>query len=76
MQLLLGLILGMALTVAGAYEYDLNSGRAGNGLAATDAAGQAPMVNWDVVSGDWQIFQSNVRATTTDLERKLKQHVG
>jgi hypothetical protein len=34
------------------------------------------MVNWDVVSGDWQAFQTHVRATADNLEQKLKQHTG
>jgi hypothetical protein len=34
------------------------------------------MVNWDVVTNDWRNFEANVRATTDDLERKLKQHSG
>jgi hypothetical protein len=74
--LLLGIFLGIALTIAGAYEYDATTGRAANGLSTASADGQAPMVNWDVVGGDWQIFQTHVRATATDLEQKLKQHAG
>jgi hypothetical protein len=51
------------------------------GASATDCrqappAEKAPMVNWDVVSEDWRNFQSSVRSTTDDIERKLKQHSG
>jgi hypothetical protein len=74
--ILLGFILGVIVTIGGAYEYDLNSGRYGNGLSVTDASGNAPMVNWNVVDNQWQIFQSNVRATAADLEHKLKAHTG
>jgi len=28
------------------------------------------------VSDDWHNFQSSVRSTTDDIERKLKQHSG
>ena len=40
MPVLLGFILGVAVTILGVYEYDLTTGRAGNGLAASAAAGQ------------------------------------
>ena len=77
MPVLLGFILGVAVTILGVYEYDSTTGgRAGNGLAPTAAGGKAPMVNWDVVSEDWHNFQSGVRSTTDSIERKLKQHSG
>jgi hypothetical protein len=69
---LLGFILGVALTIAGVYEYDSATGRAANGLPATAAGGQAPMVNWNVVSDDWQ----NLRVKAENLENKLKGHTG
>jgi hypothetical protein len=74
MPILLGIILGIVLTIAGVYEYDATTGRAANGLSTASAEGQAPMVNWEVVGGDWQIFQTHVRATAASIERKLKQH--
>ena len=76
MPVLLGFILGVAVTILGVYEYDSSTGRAGNGLAASASGGKAPMVNWDVVSEDWHNFQSGVRSTTDSIERKLKQHSG
>jgi hypothetical protein len=76
MPVLLGFILGVAMTIAGAFLYDSSTGRAANGLASTAAAGQAPMVNWDVVSDDWRILQTDVRTTADNLQRKLKQHTG
>jgi hypothetical protein len=75
-RLLLGIILGIALTIAGAYEYDATTGRATNGLSTASADGKAPLVNWDVAGSEWQIFQTQGRATAADLERKLKQHTG
>jgi hypothetical protein len=72
--ILFGFILGIALTIAGAYAYDSSTGRAANGLSATSAAGQAPMVNWNIVSDDWQNFQTGVRNKTEDLEQKFKAH--
>jgi hypothetical protein len=74
MPVLLGFILGVAVTIFGVYEYDSTTGRAGNGLPASAAGGKAPMVNWDVVNEDWRNFQSGVRSTTDSIERKLKQH--
>jgi hypothetical protein len=75
-RILLGLILGVILTIAGAYAYDSQTGRAANGLSTTSAGGQAPMVNWDVVSDGWKNLQANVRSKTENLERSLKQHTG
>ncbi|HEX4408736.1 MAG TPA: hypothetical protein VH206_08190 [Xanthobacteraceae bacterium] len=69
-----GFILGVIVTIAGAYVYDSQSGRIDHGLAATE--GQAPMVNWNVVNDDWTNFQTNVRAKTEDLQRTLKRHIG
>jgi hypothetical protein len=74
--LLLGFILGIIVTIAGAYAYDSNTGRTVNGLSADAVGGQAPMVNWSVVSDDWNNLQSNLRAKTEDLEKTLKRHVG
>jgi hypothetical protein len=76
MPMLLGFILGILLTIAGAYAYDSNTGRAANGLSATAAGGQAPMVNWDIVSGDWQNLQADVRSRAKDLEQSFKRHTG
>jgi hypothetical protein len=47
--ILLGFILGVAVTIAGAFAFDSATGRAANGLTA---ASQAPMVNWAVVDGE------------------------
>jgi len=74
MPVLLGIILGIALTVGGAYLYDSTDGRAANGLGPTAAGGQAPMVNWSVVKSEWQTFESNVRAGGDNLERAVKRH--
>ncbi|MGA9892735.1 MAG: hypothetical protein WBQ55_10360 [Xanthobacteraceae bacterium] len=73
MSILLGFILGVAVTIMGAYALDSSTGRAANGLAP---ASQAPMVNWAVVDSEWQSFRENVRATADNIERSLKQHTG
>jgi hypothetical protein len=41
MPVILGFILGVAVTILGVYEYDSSTGRAGNGLAASAAGGKA-----------------------------------
>jgi len=73
---LLGFILGVIVTVAGAYMYDSSTGRTANGLSAASAAGQAPMVNWGIVSDNWQNFSADVRVKADNLEKSLKQHAG
>jgi hypothetical protein len=74
--MLIGFILGVLVTIAGAYAYDSNTGRAANGLSANAAGDQPPVVNWNVVNDDWQNFQSTVRTKTEGLERALKRHTG
>jgi hypothetical protein len=74
--ILLGFILGVIVTIAGAYAYDSQTGRASHGLTVDAAGGQAPMVNWDVVNQDWQTFQATVRTKADNLEHSLKQHSG
>jgi hypothetical protein len=69
-----GFILGVILTVGCAYAYDSSTGRTANGLSAASAGGLAPMVNWNIVSDDWQSFQSNVRVKADNLEKSFKQH--
>ncbi len=34
------------------------------------------MVNWGVVSDDWQNLQTTLRAKTENLEQTLKHHTG
>ncbi len=71
MPALFGFILGVVVTILGAYLYDAATGNAGNGMSASN---QAPMVNWNVVSNDWQIFEDHVRTTADNIERTIKQH--
>jgi hypothetical protein len=74
--MLLGFILGVILTVAGAYMYDSSTGRAPNGLPTTAAGGQPPLVNWDVVSADWNAFTADMREGVANLEHSIKRHTG
>ncbi|MGB6542872.1 MAG: hypothetical protein WBF03_18605 [Xanthobacteraceae bacterium] len=73
MPVLLGVILGVFLTIAGAFAYDSSTGRAANGLPAASAGGHPPMVNWDVVSDNWHGLQTNLRNAGADIQRGWKR---
>ncbi len=66
MRLLIGIILGGALTIGGAYIYDSHSATV---AANAPASVQRPLVNWDVVGSKWQ--QLTERART-----ELSRHAG
>jgi hypothetical protein len=76
MPILLGFILGVVLTIAGAYEFDSSTGRAGNGLAPTATGARAPLVNWGVVSNEWNDLQTDLRDKAHDLENSFKKPTG
>lgn len=76
MPALFGFILGVLVTIGGAYAYDAESGRTPNGLTSPAADGQAPMVNWDVVGNHWSHLQENMRVQAERLEQTLKRHIG
>ena len=59
MRLLFGIILGVFLTIGGAYLYDSH-----NALEATNAptSAQRPMVNWDIVNANWQHLTDRARS--------------
>jgi hypothetical protein len=73
MPTLFGFILGVIVTIAGAYLYDSSTGRAASGLSPTATA---PMVNWNVVTDDWHTFATGVQNATNDLQNRLKRHTG
>jgi len=60
MRVLIGIILGVILTIGGAYLYDSHS-------ATTSASAQRPMVNWDVVGNNWNRLTERARAEWTRL---------
>ena len=63
MRLLLGIILGVCLTVGGAYIYDSHTA-----LDAQNGATVArPMVNWDIVGTKWQHLTVRARSEWTRL---------
>ena len=67
MRLLFGIIIGIGLTVGGAYLYDSFGGTAENAPGATAAR---PMVNWDVVDKNWQRATSRVKREWDRLAAK------
>jgi len=66
MRLLLGIILGVFLTVGFAYVYDASTSHPSESTAQSSVE-QRPMVNWDVVGMDWRGWSSNVRNTWNKL---------
>ena len=77
MQMLLGMILGVLITVGAAFVYDSSTGGAANGLlTVASAEGHAPMFNWDVVSHDWDGMKQQLRDAAVDLEKGWKRITG
>jgi hypothetical protein len=73
-QLILGMILGALLTIALAFAYDSSTGRAPNGM--TSSSTNAPMVNWDVVSHNWDGVKTELRNAGAEVERGWKRITG
>jgi hypothetical protein len=73
MRVILGVILGILLTVGSAYLYDSITGRAANtppaNAASSTAEDQRPMVNWDVVSKDLD----DLRAGLVDVGNRVQE---
>jgi hypothetical protein len=67
MRLFLGVILGIFLTVGFAYFYDASASHPSETTGQTSSIQQRPMVNWDVVSVNWQGWSSQVRNTWNRL---------
>jgi hypothetical protein len=76
MRLVIGMILGVLLTVATAFVYDSISGRAPNGLTIASAEGRALVVNWDVVRHNWDSVKQRLHDAALDLERGWKRIAG
>lgn len=66
MRLLLGIILGVFLTIGFAYVYDASTTGPSEPTAQASLE-RRPMVNWDVVSGNWHGWSSSVRNTWNKL---------
>jgi hypothetical protein len=66
MRLLFGIIIGIGLTVGGAYLYDSTH----TGDPSSTTAASRPMVNWDVVDTNWQSATTRVRKEWDRLAAK------
>ena len=66
MRLLLGIILGVILTISVAYLTDASTSGPSNATTQTTAE-QRPMVNWDVVNKNWHSLSLGVRNTWNKL---------
>ena len=63
MRVLIGILLGVIITVGGAYLYDSH-----NAIMASNANGlQKPMVNWDVVGNKWNHLTDRARTEWSRL---------
>ncbi|HEY6700395.1 MAG TPA: hypothetical protein VI137_06175 [Pseudolabrys sp.] len=67
MRVLIGIILGVIITIGGAYLYDSRTAVANSG--ATSSL-QRPMVNWDVVGNKWNRLTERARAEWSRLAAK------
>jgi hypothetical protein len=72
MPVLVGMILGIILTIGAAFAYDTSTGRAPNGLASA-AGGSAPMVNWHVVNDNWHHVKAHLQNAGAQAERGWKR---
>ncbi len=66
MRLLLGIILGIILTIGVVYLHDTSASGPSKAVAQTSLE-QQPIVNWDVVGRNWQSLTLGVRNTWNNL---------
>ena len=68
MRVLLGMILGALLLVAGVYIYDSQStSTVANGQSASD---NRTIVNWDVAAADWNLLKQRAQDNWIKLSAK------
>jgi hypothetical protein len=66
MRFLLGILVGIGLTIGGAYLYDSSRGSTDTATATS----ARPMVNWDVVDNVWNRASLRVRKEWDKLAAK------
>jgi hypothetical protein len=66
MRFFLGIIVGVILTIGVAYLSDASTSGPSNTAAQTSDE-QRPMVNWDIVSRNWQSLSLGLRNTWNKL---------
>jgi hypothetical protein len=69
MRLILGMLLGAFLLIAGAYYHD--SMQTSTVASGPDATQNRPMVNWDVVEANWNSFKIRVQESWADLRARI-----
>ena len=63
------MILGVLLTVGGAFLYD--SWTTGPSANRSPTVEQRPMVNWDVVDENWRVVRQRAREAWSTLSNKV-----
>ena len=66
MRLIVGMLLGALLLVAGAYYHDSMQ-------TSTTAPQARPMVNWDVVETNWNSVKLRVQEGWADLRARINR---
>ncbi len=71
MRLILGMVLGALLLIAGAYYHDsMTTSAVASGPGATD---NRPMVNWDVVEANWNTVKVKLQDGFADLRARINR---
>jgi hypothetical protein len=77
MRTLFGIIIGIVITIGGAYLYDSH-----NALAAESNTGPKPqtLVNWDIAGQKWSVFSDTARVQWDQLSDRARvewnRHLG
>ncbi|MET0277993.1 MAG: hypothetical protein ABW198_06620 [Pseudorhodoplanes sp.] len=69
MRLILGMVLGALLLIAGAYYHDSMS--TSTIAAGPNASDNRPMVNWDVVETNWKTLKVRVQEGWVSLRARI-----
>ena len=64
MRTFFGIILGILITIGGAYIHDIGK---------EPASTSGKMVNWDVVSARWASLTGQVRQMTSEVQNKFSE---
>jgi hypothetical protein len=71
MRLILGMLLGALLLIAGAYYHDsMQTSTVASGPGATE---NRPMVNWDVVEANWNSLKIRLQDGFADLRARINR---
>ena len=66
MRVLIGIVLGVLLTVGAAYLYDSHYA-----VTTANASSQRPMVNWDVVGQKLAVLTEDARQKWNEFTRQM-----